>query len=164
MLKCNCCGRFNMQNTKYIFFLQGYSLKMGYVQPLRRYCTPDQFCDYFCIFLKIYNILVTSKIYFLLLTFQPNFTEPLNSIGYWFMPQKEKQNKTKTKTKKKPKKKPNKQTNKQRGKYWFSLIFYCNFTTMISAEVKLWVLSPLEQFWLHPQDTMSKVVVVVVVF
>ena len=29
------------------------------------YCTPDQFCDYLCIFLKNYNTLVRSKICFL---------------------------------------------------------------------------------------------------
>ena len=32
---------------------------------LREYCTPDQFCDCLCIFLKNYNTLVASKIYFL---------------------------------------------------------------------------------------------------
>ena len=32
---------------------------------LRGYCTPDQFCDCLCIFLKKYNTLVTSKIRFL---------------------------------------------------------------------------------------------------
>ena len=33
--------------------------------PLRGYCTPGQFLDCFCIFLKNYNTLVTSKICFL---------------------------------------------------------------------------------------------------
>ena len=33
------------------------------------------------------------------------------------------------------------------GKYWFSQIVYCNFTTMVCAEAKLWFLSPLEHFW-----------------
>ena len=32
---------------------------------LRGYCTPGQFLDCFCIFLKNYNTLVTSKICFL---------------------------------------------------------------------------------------------------
>ena len=32
---------------------------------LRGYCTPGQFLDCFCFFLKNYNTLVTSKIYFL---------------------------------------------------------------------------------------------------
>ena len=32
-------------------------------EQLRGYCTPDQFFDYLCIFLKNYNTLVTSKIY-----------------------------------------------------------------------------------------------------
>ena len=37
---------------------------------LRGYCTPGQFLDCFCIFLKNYNTLVTSKMCFLLVTFQ----------------------------------------------------------------------------------------------
>ena len=37
---------------------------------LRGYCTPGQFLDCFCIFLKNYNTLVTSKICFLKITFQ----------------------------------------------------------------------------------------------
>ena len=58
--------------------------------PLRGYCTPDQFFDCLCIFLKNYNTLVTSKICFLKVTFQGtqllhwNFTK---SSGYWFMVQ-----------------------------------------------------------------------------
>ena len=52
---------------------------------LRGYCTPDQFFDCLCIFLKNYNTLVTSKICFLKVTFQGtqllhwNFTK---SSGY----------------------------------------------------------------------------------
>ena len=37
----------------------------GDVRSLRGYCTPGQFLDCFCIFLKNYNTLVTSKICFL---------------------------------------------------------------------------------------------------
>ena len=33
--------------------------------PLRGYCTPHQFCDCLCLFLKNYNTLVTSKVCFL---------------------------------------------------------------------------------------------------
>ena len=40
------------------------------IYDLRGYCTPDQFFDCLCIFLKNYNTLVASKIYFLLVTFQ----------------------------------------------------------------------------------------------
>ena len=43
------------------------------------------------------------------------------------------------------------------GKYWFSYIFHCNFTTMVSTEVKLWFLSSLEHFWPYPWDTLSEV-------
>ena len=43
------------------------------------------------------------------------------------------------------------------GKYWFSYIFHCNFTTMVSAKVKLWFLSSLEHFWPDPWDTLSEV-------
>ena len=42
------------------------------------------------------------------------------------------------------------------GKYWFSHIFLCNFTTMASTEVKLWFLSSVEHFWTDLQDTLSK--------
>ena len=38
---------------------------LGCSTPLRGYCTPDQFFDCLCIFLKNYNTLVTSKICFL---------------------------------------------------------------------------------------------------
>ena len=38
---------------------------LGAQHILRGYCTPGQFLDCFCIFLKNYNILVTSKICFL---------------------------------------------------------------------------------------------------
>ena len=57
---------------------------------LRGYCTPDQFCDCLCIFLKNYNTLVTSYIMFLIgnipgnLITAPEFT---NSSGYWFLAQ-----------------------------------------------------------------------------
>ena len=41
--------------------------------------------------------------------------------------------------------------------YWFMAqnmenidIFHCNFTTMVSTEVKLWFLSSLEYFWPDP--------------
>ena len=37
------------------------------------------------------------------------------------------------------------------------LIFYCNFTTMVSTEVKLWFLSSLEHFWSDPWDNLSEV-------
>ena len=37
----------------------------NYITILRGYCTPGQFLDCFCIFLKNYNTLVTSKICFL---------------------------------------------------------------------------------------------------
>ena len=40
------------------------------INTLRGYCTPGQFLDCFCIFLKNYNTLVTSKICFLQVTFQ----------------------------------------------------------------------------------------------
>ena len=43
------------------------------------------------------------------------------------------------------------------GKYWFSHIFHCNFTTVVSTEVKLWFLSSLEHFWPDPKDTLSEV-------
>ena len=43
------------------------------------------------------------------------------------------------------------------GKYWFSHIFHCNFTTMVSTEVRLWFLSSLEHFWPDPQETLSEV-------
>ena len=36
---------------------------------VKGYCTPDQFCDCSCSFLKICNTLVTSKIYFLYVIF-----------------------------------------------------------------------------------------------
>ena len=42
--------------------------KDGTLRPLR-YCTLDQFFDCFCIFLKTYTTLVTSKICFLYVTF-----------------------------------------------------------------------------------------------
>ena len=51
--------------------------------------------------------------------------------------------------------------------YWFmaqnmdnidlQTFFYCNLTTMVSTEVKLWFLSSLEHFWPDPLDTLSKV-------
>ena len=43
------------------------------------------------------------------------------------------------------------------GKYWFSHIFHCYVTTMVSTEVKLWFLSSLEHFWPDPYDTLSEV-------
>ena len=43
------------------------------------------------------------------------------------------------------------------GKYWFLHIFHCNFTTMVSTEVKLWFLSSLEHFWPDPKGALSKV-------
>ena len=39
----------------------------------------------------------------------------------------------------------------------FRIFFYCNFTTMVSAEVKLCFLSSLEHFWPDPYDTLSEV-------
>ena len=39
----------------------------------------------------------------------------------------------------------------------FSHIFHCNFTAMVSTEVKLWFLSSLEHFWPDPWDTFSEV-------
>ena len=44
------------------------------------------------------------------------------------------------------------------GKYWFSHMFYYNFTTMVSTEGNLLFLSYFEHFWPDPQDTLSKVV------
>ena len=57
---------------------------------LRGYCTPGQFLDCFCIFLKNYNTLVTSKICFLQATYQGTWLLHWNFItssGYWFMTQ-----------------------------------------------------------------------------
>ena len=42
-----------------------WNYKAGGIVHLRGYCTPGQFLDCFCIFLKNYNTLVTSKICFL---------------------------------------------------------------------------------------------------
>ena len=44
-----------------------HSIKVlgDHLDPLRGYCTPGQFLDCVCIFLKNYNTLVTSKICFL---------------------------------------------------------------------------------------------------
>ena len=69
-------------NDDQIFFS---CTKIHYLLGLRGYCTPDQFFDCLCIFLKSYNTLVTSKICFLQVTFQGtqllhwNFTK---SSGY----------------------------------------------------------------------------------
>ena len=82
----------------------------------------------FMFFLKNYNILVTSKVCFLQVIFQGtlllhwNFT---NSSGYWFITQ-------------------------NMENIDFHNFFYCNFTTMVSTEVKLWFLSSLEHFWPDP--------------
>ena len=35
-------------------------------------------------------------------------------------------------------------------KYWFTHVFHCNFTTIVSTEVKLWFLSSCEHFWPDP--------------
>ena len=77
--------------SKILLLLSSLNLHCGYcLLPLRGYCTPDQFFDCLCIFLKNYNTLVTSKICFLKVTFQGtqllhwNFTK---SSGYWFMVQ-----------------------------------------------------------------------------
>ena len=43
----------------------GFRFQNSLFYPLRGYCTPGQFLDCFCNFLKTYNILVTSKICFL---------------------------------------------------------------------------------------------------
>ena len=48
---------------KWFFFFCGSKVNM--VKALRGYCTPGQFLDCFCIFVKNYNTLVTSKICFL---------------------------------------------------------------------------------------------------
>ena len=51
-----------------IAFCSNYTYHHVYLTPcnaLRGYCTPDQFFDCLCIFLKNYNTLVTSKICFL---------------------------------------------------------------------------------------------------
>ena len=52
----------DINKPAYLVMINGYTL--------RGYCTPGQFLDCFCIFLKNYNTLVTSKICFLLVTFQ----------------------------------------------------------------------------------------------
>ena len=44
----------------------------------------------------------------------------------------------------------------EHGNFWFSHIFCCNLTTIISTEVKLWFLSSLEDFWTDSQDNLSK--------
>ena len=53
------CGRFQGVCLKYI------PISQCECDTLRGYCTPDQFCDCLCIFLKNYNTLVTNKISFL---------------------------------------------------------------------------------------------------
>ena len=42
-----------------------YLITLWQIKSLKGYCTPDQFCGCLCIFLKSYNTLLTSKIYFL---------------------------------------------------------------------------------------------------
>ena len=46
-------------------YFQNFSWFQFYVFKLRGYCTPDQFCDCLCIYLKNYNTFMTSKICFL---------------------------------------------------------------------------------------------------
>ena len=70
------CGKIQLNSDK---VRQSYIIKTKMKQSffknvislmLRGYCTPDQFCDCLFIFPKNYNTLVTSKICFLLVTFQ----------------------------------------------------------------------------------------------
>ena len=56
--------QWNYHSKTWKMFTKGKSTIL-HQQILRGYCTPDQFFDYLCIFLKIYNTLVTSKICFL---------------------------------------------------------------------------------------------------
>ena len=97
---------------------------------LRGYCTAGQFLDCFCTFLKNYNTLVTSKICFLY--FIGNISGKLITVLEfhwlkWLLIY-----------------------GSKHGKYWFSHIFHCNFTTMVSTEAKLWFLSSLEHFRPNP--------------
>ena len=39
----------------------------------------------------------------------------------------------------------------------FHTFFYCYLTKMVSTEVKLWLLSSVEHFYLEPYDSLSKV-------
>ena len=43
------------------------------------------------------------------------------------------------------------------GKILIFAHFYCNFTTMVATEVKLWSLTSLDHFWQDPWDTLSEV-------
>ena len=55
---------FNTNQTPAIFWLV-VLFKVSHADMLRGYCTPGQFLDCLCTFLKNYNTLVASKICFL---------------------------------------------------------------------------------------------------
>ena len=70
----NVCHSMNLINLAFVTILHSYESCCQANQfndaHLRGYCTPDHFCDCLCIFLENYKMLVTSKICFLLVTFQ----------------------------------------------------------------------------------------------
>ena len=83
----------------------------------RGYCTPDQFCDCLCNFLKNCSTLVTSKISFLIGNIPRNLITALEFHELkWLLIY-----------------------GSKHRKYWFSHFFYCSFTTVDFTEVKLWV-------------------------
>ena len=55
----------SVKKSKLSVLLYSIIAKTVMIKGLRGYCTPDQFFDCLCIFLKNYNTLVTSKICFL---------------------------------------------------------------------------------------------------
>ena len=66
----NCFEWYSNQwpTPSFVFNYQPYHICINYAkwgQCFKGYCTPGQFLDFFCIFLKNYNTLVTSKMCFL---------------------------------------------------------------------------------------------------
>ena len=62
------CSRFHWMYDLLNLYKTDYITLLSWIQNfaiLRGYCTPGQFCDYFYIFLRNYNTLITSKICFL---------------------------------------------------------------------------------------------------
>ena len=109
--------------------------KNAWTAPLRGYCSLDQFCDCLYIFLKNNNTLVTSKNMFLIGNTLMNQITALEFYQLkWLLIYES-----------------------QYEKYWFPHIFNYNLTTMVSTEIKLWLLSSFEHFLSDPMETLSKV-------
>ena len=53
-------GKLGLNDTSFVIIAESLTYEKSVF--LRGYCTPDQFCDCLCIYLKNYNTLVTSNI------------------------------------------------------------------------------------------------------